>query len=203
MDNKLEFRSTSGKVNKGENEESRTIEGYALLFGVPSDGLDFEEVIVEGALDGVIEKSDVFALLNHGNERGILARSYLGEGSLFLDADKKGLKYRFEAPKTALGDEVLEYLRRGEISQSSFAFTVENDKWEKRSDGTWKRTINKIAKLYDVSPVYNAAYSRTSVYLRGKEMEEARLAEEQKRLEEETRSIPESYYEAMERNFKL
>ena len=120
----LEQRNTTFPVSVTEENEKRTVEGYAMLFGVKSDGLDFEEVIERGALDGVIEKSDVFALLNHNRDRGILARSVNGKGSLTLTVDSKGLKYRFEAPRTMLGDELLENLRRNEINQSSFAFTV-------------------------------------------------------------------------------
>lgn len=176
MDEKREIRNTSFQVQvTGETEEKRTVEGYALLFGVASDGLSFEEVIERGALDGVIGKSDVFALMNHSQSRGILARSNSGQGSLLLTVDEKGLKYRFEAPKTALGEELLENIRRGEICESSFCFDVEKDTWEKKSDGTWKRTVSKIGNLYDVSPVYNAAYSKTSVYMRGKEQAEAEL----------------------------
>jgi HK97 family phage prohead protease len=174
------------------------VEGYALLFETSSDGLNFEEVISREALEGVIARSDVFALLNHSKERGILARSFNGAGSLTLEVDEKGLLYRFDAPNTALGNELLENLRRGEINQSSFAFDVDSDKWERKSDGTWKRTINQIGHLYDVSPVYNAAYSKTSVYMRGKEVEEERLAEEERR-----NSIPEGYYEQMVKNFNF
>ncbi len=177
MDEKREIRNTAFQVQvTGEDEERRTVEGYALLFGVASDGLSFEEVIERGALDGVIGKSDVFALMNHSQSRGILARSNNGQGSLVLTVDEKGLKYRFEAPKSALGDELLENIRRGEICESSFCFDVEKDTWEKKSDGTWKRTVSKIGNLYDVSPVYNAAYSKTSVYMRGKDQVEAELA---------------------------
>lgn len=177
MDEKKEIRNTSFQVQvTGENEEKRTVEGYALLFGVSSDGLSFEEVIERGALDGVIGKSDVFALLNHRQDRGILARCNNGTGSMSLSVDSKGLKYRFDAPKTALGDELMENINRGEINESSFCFDVEKDTWEKKSDGTWKRTVHKIGNLYDVSPVYNAAYSKTSVYTRGKEQAEAELA---------------------------
>lgn len=193
---KLEIRNSIGKVLRGEDEESRLVEGYAMLFETSSDKLNFEEVIEREALDGVVAKSDVFALLNHSKERGILARSNQGEGSLSLEVDEKGLKYRFEAPKTALGDELLENLRRGEINQSSFAFTVQSDKWERKSDGTWKRTIYKFDELFDVSPVYNAAYSKTTVYMRGKELEEQRLAKE-------AESVPDSYYEDLEKRFKL
>lgn len=176
MDEKKEIRNTSFQVQvTGEEGDKRTVEGYALLFGVSSDGLSFEEVIERGALDGVIEKSDVFALLNHRQDRGILARCNNGTGSMSLSVDSKGLKYRFDAPKTALGDELMENINRGEINESSFCFDVEKDTWEKKSDGTWKRTVHKIGNLYDVSPVYNAAYSKTSVYTRGKEQAEAEL----------------------------
>lgn len=130
---KKEIRNTAYQVQvTGESEEKRTVEGYAVLFNTPSDGLYFEEVIERGALDGVLEKSDVFALLNHSQNRGILARSNGGNGSLVLKVDEKGLKYRFEAPKTALGEELLENIRRGEISASSFCFDVEKDTWEKK-----------------------------------------------------------------------
>lgn len=197
MDEKREIRNTSFQVQvTGENEEKRTVEGYALLFDTPSDGLSFTEVIKRGALDGVLEKSDVFALLNHDQRRGVLARSKYGKGSLSLSVDDKGLKYRFDAPKTALGDELLENIRRGEIGESSFCFDVEKDTWEKRRDGSWKRTIEKFGNIYDTSPVYNGAYSKTSVYMRGKE-----AAEEELRHREQ--EIPESYYQNIEKSLNI
>ena len=196
MDEKREIRNTADQVQvTGGSEKKRTVEGYAILFITPSDGLYFEEVIERGALDGVLEKSDVFALLSHSQSRGILARSNNGSGSLSLNVDEKGLKYRFEAPKTALGDELLENIRRGEISASSFCFDVEKDTWEKKNDGTWKRTVSKIGNLYDVSPVYNAAYSKTSVYMRGKE-----IAEEELRKKA---TIPEEYYQNIEKSLNI
>jgi HK97 family phage prohead protease len=163
---KKEVRDTGYQVTVTEGEESRKVEGYALLFDTKSDGLPFEEVIERGALDGVPEKSDVLALVNHNTSRGVLARWKKQAGSLILSVDAKGLRYEFDAPRTALGDELLENIRRGEIDSSSFAFTVEKDTWEKKGNGTMKRTIHKIGQLYDVSPVYNAAYSKTSVYTR-------------------------------------
>ena len=197
MDEKREIRNTSFQVQvTGENEEKRTVEGYALLFDTPSDGLSFTEVIKRGALDGVLEKSDVFALLNHDQRRGVLARSKYGKGSLSLSVDDKGLKYRFDAPKTALGDELLENIRRGEIGESSFCFDVEKDTWEKRKDGSWKRTIEKFGNIYDTSPVYNGAYSKTSVYMRGKE-----AAEEE--LRHRDQDIPESYYQNIEKSLNI
>lgn len=144
--------------------ESRTVSGYAIVFNSDSNDLGgFIERIDPNSLDGVVEKSDVLCLLNHNEDRGVLARSNKGEGSLTLEIDEIGLKYTFEAPNTALGDELLEGIRRGDISTSSFAFTVGKDSWSKMENGTYLRTINSINELFDVSPVYFPAYSATSV----------------------------------------
>ena len=117
--------------------------------------------------------SDIFARFNH-NEDTVLARSRYGEGSLALELREDGLYYEFEAPHTALGDELLEHLKRGEITTSSFAFTIaeDGDRWYKREDGTLVREILKINRLYDVSPVYEPAYLATSCSKRALDMVE-------------------------------
>lgn len=156
------------EIRANEDSESRKVEGYAIVFNSQSEDLGFIETIEPSAItDEVIAKSDVFALMNHDDKRGILARSRKGKGSLSLTIDEKGLKYSFDAPKTALGNELLEMLRRNDITSSSFAFTVaeHGDTWEKR-DGKYYRTITKIDRLFDVSPVYCPAYSETSVACR-------------------------------------
>lgn len=167
--NNIERRYVA-EVRKSEDDpESRRVTGYAAVFGSSSlplmdwDHGEFEEVIDRNAFDGVIEQSDVFAVLNHDNSRGILGRSVNGTGSLSLSVDDHGLRYEFDAPRTALGDELLEGLRRGDITASSFAFSVQDERWEEQEDKTYKRTILKIGRLYDVSPVYNPAYPDTSV----------------------------------------
>lgn len=202
-----EIRNWSVRA-EAPKEDSRTVEGYAALFDMPSDGLDFTEIIDRNAFDGVIARSDVFALLNHDNSRGILARSKYGKGSLELSIDERGLKYRFDAPKSALGDELIENLKRGEVNESSFCFDVTDEEWQE--DGLddhgykkFKRIILKIGNLYDVSPVYSAAYSATTVSLRGKELKEKELEElEKKKKEAEKKSKPdESYYKNIENQF--
>lgn len=167
--NNIERRYVAEVRKAEDNPESRRVTGYAAVFGSSSlplmdwDHGEFEEVIDRNAFDGVIEQSDVFAVLNHDNSRGVLGRSVNGTGSLSLSVDDHGLRYEFEAPRTALGDELLEGLRRGDITASSFAFNVQDERWEEQEDKTYKRTILKIGRLYDVSPVYNPAYPDTSV----------------------------------------
>lgn len=169
----IEFRGT----------ESRTVEGYASVFNSKSKDLGgFTEIIDPSAFEGVIERSDVLALLNHDQDRGVLARSRKGVGSLTLSIDDRGLKYSFDAPHTALGNELIEGLKRGDISTSSFAFTVSGEKWTKEPDGTYLRTITQIDKLFDVSPVYNEAYEDTSVALRS--LDAVRAEEEQEKEDE-------------------
>ena len=144
-------------------EESRMISGYAAVFDSDSEDLGgFTERIERGAFAEAIKVSDVRALFNHDNNM-ILART--ASGTLRIYEDERGLKYEFEAPNTNVGNDVLEMIKRGDISQSSFGFTVEQDSWAKR-DGTTYRTINKVKRLYDVSPVTFPAYPEASVAVR-------------------------------------
>ena len=201
MDN-LEVRSFNIEL-RGEGE-SRHIEGYGSVFNERSLDLGgFVEMIAPGAFDGVIDRSDVKAYLDHNPQRGILARSKNGEGSLHLEIDERGLKYSFDAPHTALGDEVVEGLKRGDYTQSSFAFTVQDQTWTKEEDGTYLRTITKIGGLYDVSIVGNPAYEGTSVALRSldefKAQEVPPVEERQEEVhQEETTETPETPVEERE-----
>lgn len=148
-------------------EDSRKIEGYAIVFNSLSHDLGgFREIIKPEAIEGVLERSCILALLNHDESRGILARYKDGEGSLELTVDEKGLKYRFEAPHTQLGDELVEGIKRGDITTSSFAFTIADEEWSKNDEGEHIRTIKKFEQLYDISPVYREAYGDTTVALR-------------------------------------
>lgn len=157
-----EIRSTK-TINAGS--ESRLVEGYGVVFNSESVDLGgFAEIILPSAItEETVRNSDILFLLDHNRERGLLARSKNGTGSLKISVDETGVKYEFDAPKTALGDEVLEGLRRGDIGKCSFAFTVAKDSWIKRADGSILRTIEEIDKLYDISIVYNPAYEDTIV----------------------------------------
>ena len=146
--------------------DSRTVEGYGIVFNKESKDLGgFIEVILPQAMQGVIASSDIYATLNHNTERGILARSKRGKGSLTLEVDDVGVKYKFDAPSYPLGDEVLQGVERGDISTSSFSFTVDagGENWEKMEDGRYKRTISKFMNIFDIGPVYNEAYVDTSI----------------------------------------
>lgn len=193
--NNLEIRN-NGIVIERSYDDSRHVEGYAVVFESQSEDLGFFETIDRGAItQELVDNSDVFALLNHDDDK-VLARSKNGVGSLKLTVDERGLKYEFDAAETQLGNDLLEYLKRGEINTSSFAFALdyndpEAETWT-RKNGANYRTIHKIAYLHDVSPVWNAAYSATSVSQRSldkiKELEE----QEKREKEEHDKAILES-----------
>ena len=147
---------------------SRTVSGYGSVFNSQSEDLGFIETIDPNAItDETIKRSDVFATLNHDMDK-ILARCKYGSGSLELKCDDKGLYYRFDAPNTDLGDELLEYLNRGEIDSSSFAFTVKRDEWKNGDDGKHYRRILEIDQIFDISPVFCAAYPEAICQKRNK-----------------------------------
>lgn len=166
--------------NATSTSESRHIEGYAIVFDSLSTDLGgFREIIERGAInDELINNSDIVCLLNHDIKRGLLARSYHGRGSLKLEIDEHGLHYSFDAPNTDLGDEVLEGIRRGDISKCSFAFVCDEDNWTKDENGEYIRHVKKIKKLYDVSLVYHPAYEETEVKADTRGLDELKAQEE-------------------------
>ena len=155
MAEEIELRS------EGDNENY--IEGYALKFGTESEDLGgFIETIERGALKDT-DFSDVRALFNHNADQ-IIARS--SAGSLTLDVDDVGLKFKAKIPNTSYGRDLLENLRNGNINQCSFGFKLADNGDSFKYDGKrsiYKRTLNKISEILDVSVVTYPAYKDSSV----------------------------------------
>lgn len=159
------------------DEESRTIAGYAAVFERESEDLGrFTEVIDPKAFSAT-DMSDVRALINHDSNK-LLARS--SSGTLSLEVDDQGLRYEFQVPDTTYGRDLVVMMQRGDITQSSFGFTVSEDKWEEREGGVPLRRITKIDRLYDVSPVTFPAYPDTSVAVRSLESWKEEISAEEK-----------------------
>lgn len=185
----MEYRKFENTIEE-RDKESRSVSGYAIVFNSESRDLGFFETIDPGAVtQATIERSDIFATLNHDPDK-VLARCNHGSGSLELSLDERGLHYRYSAPHTDLGDSVLEHIDRGDLTDASFAFTIADEpdaqRWERR-DGKIYRTILKIDRLYDISNVWTGAYAEASTHrnnpdeyqkyineLEAKEAEEAR-----------------------------
>lgn len=176
--------------NANTSNDNRHIEGYAIVFNSLSNDLGgFREIIEQGAItDELIKNSDILCLMNHDIKRGVLARSYQGRGSLKLEIDEHGLHYSFDAPNTDLGDEVLEGIRRGDISKCSFAFVCGEDNWTKDENGEYIRHVKKIKNLYDVSLVYHPAYDETEVKADTRGLDELKAQEANNIVKENSES---------------
>ena len=137
------------------------VSGYGAVFNSKSENLGgFYEFISPSAItQETIDKSDIRALINH-DQNLVLARST--SGTLKVEVDEKGMRYSFDIPQTSYGKDLAINMKNGNISQSSFAFTIarDGDNWTTDEEGNDIRTITKIERLYDVSPVVYPAYSQ-------------------------------------------
>lgn len=162
-----EIRYITGSVEYRAGEEGdRSIEGYAFKYNKESKNLGgFNEVILPGALDEA-NMDDVVGLFNHRMDN-ILGRN--SSGTLELVEDEVGLKYRINVANTTTGNDVLELVKRGDVSGSSFAFSLSQggETWEERDNALPLRKIKNFQRIYDVSPVTDPAYADTSVAKRG------------------------------------
>jgi len=138
--------------------------GYAAKFGVLSEDLGgFREEIRKGAFSEAIA-GDVRALWNHKSEF-VLGRTK--SGTLRLAEDEIGLRYEVDLPAASWARDLYASVERGDVDQSSFGFDVEPGGQEWREvDGVLIRTLLRIARLWDVSPVTFPAYPAATVEAR-------------------------------------
>jgi hypothetical protein len=137
--------------------EVQHIWGYAACFDKLSRKLGgFVEQVNRNAFNESKQDGwpDVVCRYNHKDD-ALLGTTYAR--TLSLGLDDTGLIYDVEPPQSRR--DVLEYVQRGDIRHSSFAFRVYpgGDEW-----GTWEgnypmRTLHAV-QLIDVAPVLDPAY---------------------------------------------
>lgn len=172
--NKIEILGTVRR-DSGENAESRTVRGTAVVFDTPTvlfrgDGYEVREVVSRAAFaDNVLEESDFLMTLFHDPAR-LLARSRKGEGTLRYEMTDTGIDFEFEAPHTADGDMVLEGIARGDLSGCSFWGFQDYDMYEASRTVTEEGdltvityTIKRMVKILDFTITPHPQYEETSV----------------------------------------
>jgi len=126
MDIERRFFTSPVEV-RAKDDGAKTILGHAAVFDKLSDNLGgFREKIAPGAFDGVMG-DDVRALFNH-DPNLILGRT--ASGTARISVDDEGLVYEIDPPDTQLGRDLLVSMERGDVTQSSFAFTIEDDSFD-------------------------------------------------------------------------
>ena len=176
---KREVRSMPVSIDDSQDQKM-LIQGYAIRFNEPAifnfDGVEYREIIDPRALDKT-DMRDVPLKYNHSENIMIMARTR--NKTLQLVRDENGLRIMAELADTTAGRDLYELVRRGDIDQMSFAFTVAKDDYDRE---TRTRTILAIDKIFDVSAVDTPAYETTSLSLRSyfeAEAEKQRIASEE------------------------
>ena len=158
-------KRTMGTIEVRDAEgDDMVLEGYAAVFNSETDLGHFREVIKPGAFDDVMT-NDVRALINH-DPNLILGRTE--NGTLELSTDERGLKYRVKLGNQSYAKDFYESVKRGDISQSSFAFTIKDQSWNEERT---VRSVDKVRQLLDVSPVTYPAYAAATVQAREQQLD--------------------------------
>jgi uncharacterized protein len=168
--NEKETRAINGEMRAVLNADGkRMIVGYAAIFNSETELYpNYREKIDPEAFNDVLN-DDVRALFNH-DPNIVLGRTKAG--TLKLSVDTRGLKYEITPPDTAIATDLLKSIDRGDVSQSSFGFSISRpggDEIRELDNGQSIRTIKRVKQLFDISPVTYPAYNDTAVALRSLE----------------------------------
>lgn len=154
-----------------EDGQDYIVEGYATTFNEPyllwrEDNYTVYEQVDRNAFANT-DMSDVIFQYNH--EGRVFAR--MSNGTLTCTPDEHGLLTRALLGGTEIGRELFEEIKGGYTNKMSFGFRVEEDSREivenaETGEVVITRTINKIARLYDVSAVSIPANPATSIAAR-------------------------------------
>lgn len=178
--NNLEIRTMPFEQN-GQTVEQPVIAGYAAVYNSESEVLtygpyQFREVIRPGAFDSSLN-NDIRCLWNH-NDSYVLGRS--SAGTLNIRTDAKGLYFEVQPPNTQWANDLCESIRRKDVDQMSFGFSVNEDVWDDLEDGTEMRELIDV-DMFEISVVTFPAYQATSAGMRSLDKEDPEV---QKRFEE-------------------
>ena len=170
---------------KADEGERKKIVGYAAKFNSLSEEMwGFREQIAPGAFTEALKKSDVRALFNH-DPNYVLGRQ--SAGTVTLMQDNVGLFYEIDPPDTQWARDIVSSIERGDIAESSFAFSMSGgvEEWDDTATPAI-RTIKSVGNLYDVSPVTYPAYPEATTGVRSdKEIFEEHQNERTKESQEE------------------
>jgi len=158
--NDREYRKAA--LFEAREDESYIVEGYASTFSPyvlwHEGDTEIREQIDPHAFDNA-DMSDV--IMQYDHEGRIFARQ--SNGTLELSVDAHGLKVRADLSKTEGARQLYEDIKSGMVTQMSFAFSIQEDAYDKEEH---LRTVTKIRKLYDVSAVSIPANPGTEIQAR-------------------------------------
>jgi len=158
------------EIRELQENSARTIQGYAVKWNElsnPIGGL-FVEKFERGAFTESLKTNNQKAFWSH-NSNYVLGSTR--SNTLRLSEDDVGLRFEVDLPDSTWGNDAYTSIKRGDVDNVSFGFSLVNkdsEAWEDRSDGVLIRTV-KTANLFEISPVAFPAYPQTEVSARSLE----------------------------------
>lgn len=169
----MEYRTRQIEFRAKEEDGAMIAEGVAILYDEETVLYSFgdveeRETIGRGAAAESLANDDWRALWNH--DRGIVL-GRMSSGTLRAEDTDAGVKVSIEFPDTEEGRSKFSSIKRGDVSQMSFAFEPLETREERIVDGekTIYRTEQSKIKVYEVSPVTFPAYENTTISARAEQ----------------------------------
>ena len=168
----LQYRTLGAIETRDAENENPIIEGYFAVFDETYEIFDgYAERIDPHAFDKSIG-GDVRALTDH-NTAKVLGRTKAG--TLELRVDDRGLFGTISVnPNDREAMDLYARVKRGDVSQCSFGFIIDEARDDYRKDGSVLTTITDLT-LFEVSVCTFPAYESTEVTARAKDAHENAL----------------------------
>jgi uncharacterized protein len=168
----VRFIADRPEVRSAAEGETQHILGYAAVFGKTSRRLGgFHEQVMPGAFDETLRaieqgKDHINVVCRYNHKDDMMLGTTMA-GTLKLRVDDRGLAYDVLPPNCRA--DVLEYVDRGDVRYSSFAFRVAqpgvDDTWGESEFGLPMRQLRNVG-LVDTAPVVDPAYHDTNAMAR-------------------------------------
>ena len=184
MRSEREYRNMELRILEPTEEESYKVEGYASTFEAykmfEDEGVDYFERIEPTAFEDADMSDTVFRVDHTGP---VYARTSAGTVELWVD--EHGLGTRADLSKTQRAKDLYADIAAGNYPKMSFAFVVSEDHYDRE---THTRVIDRISKVFDVSPVSFPANPTTELNVSTRDYFNGVIeAEKAERLERERR----------------
>src|SRR4029453_2752879 len=193
MPDRLEIRGVgAGDLRVASRGVAPVIQGYAIVYNRPSELLSVfpgmpvfrEQIAPEAMVRTLAERVDLLALVGHDPDKPL---GRLSANTLRVESDTHGLRVEIDPPlKASYGGDIVESIRRGDVTGMSFSFRTmpDGDRWDKSVTPPLRTVVDMLVRevsicTFPASPdtavvmrSFAAAQAQPGTYPRGRTVAE-------------------------------